>query len=108
MVGTFLLLAQMATPDSLVDPSWMIPWWAAAVVIGGMSSAVAALWFGYRSQVKKTEDSQTQTITALNDNKTLAVGATQSNTQLKNAIDTLTKSVDGLTAKVDALITSTR
>lgn len=86
----------------------MIPWWAAAVIVGGMASAVAALWFGYRSQVKKTEDSQIQTITAMNDNKTVAVAATQSNTQLKNAIDTLTKSVDGLTAKVDVLITGTR
>lgn len=103
---TLLLLAAMHPPESPVNPEWMIPWWAAAVVVGGMASAVAALWFGYRSQVKKSEDAQKQTITAMGDNKTLAVAATQSNTELKNAVDTLTKSVDGLTSKVDTLVTA--
>jgi len=101
-----LLLAETPLPESPVDPAWMIPWWAAAVVVGGMASAIGALWFGYRSQVKKGEEAQRQTITAMGDNKTLAVAATQSNTQLKNAVDTLTKSVDGLTSKVDTLITA--
>ena len=105
---TLLILAAATTPEIPVDPSWVIPWWAAAVVVGGMASAVGALWLGYRSQVKKTEESQKQTITAMNDNKTLAGDATQSNTQLKNAVDALTKSVDGLTSKVDTLITGLR
>ncbi|KKK92839.1 hypothetical protein LCGC14_2698900 [marine sediment metagenome] len=99
-----LLFIAAAVPESPVNPDWMIPWWAAAVVVGGMASAVTALWFGYRGQVKKTETSQIQTITAMNDNKTVAVAATQSNTELKNSVETLTKSVDGLTGKVDQLL----
>lgn len=99
-----LILAATVPSESPVNPEWMIPWWAAAVVVGGMASAIAALWLGYRGQVKKTETSQIQTITAMNDNKTVAVDATQSNTQLKNAVDALTKSTDGLTAKVDTLL----
>ncbi len=103
-MNTLLLLAQAVPPESPIDPTWMIPWWAAAVVVTGLTGAIGALWLGYKGQVKKTETSQIQTITAMNDNKTVAVAATQSNTELKNAVDTLTKSTDGLTAKVDQLL----